>query len=229
VAEHQDLDILGSRGPSEQIQPAEQPHHDQVRQSKQHGRRASHAPRTDKQQVSEPRSSCGTVQALRHYQLAWRDIIAHAVLQAPAKRYKRARVHHGPWRYSKYDVRLFLITQDGVREVSTELDFEHVEFNGQERNNFRFDAVSSVHVVETSELSYTLELTLTNGPVQNIRIVDPNDQQPDPGENSRTFSRINLDTAGFAHALHILEGIAAEGRNWIDRIPSVSTDNTLAQ
>jgi hypothetical protein len=167
--------------------------------------------------------------ALRHYQLAWRDIIAHAVLQTPAKPYKRARVRGGSWRYSRYDIRLFLITQDGVREVSTELDFEHVAFNGQERNNFRFDAVSSVHVAETDQLSYTLELTLTNGPVRNIRVVDPDDQQPDPVENSRTLSRVNLDAAGFTHALHILEGIAAEGRNWIDRVPPAATDNTLAQ
>lgn len=163
---------------------------------------------------------------LRHYRLAWRDIIAYALLQTPAKRYKRAHVPGGPWRYSKYDIRLFLITQDGVREVSTELDFEHAAFNGQERNNFRFEAVSSVHVTETNELSYTLELTLTNGPVRNIRVVDPDDQQPVPGENSRAFSQINLDAAGFTHTLHILEGIAAEGRNWIDRVPPAATDNT---
>jgi hypothetical protein len=165
--------------------------------------------------------------ALHHYRLAWRDVIAYALLQTPGKHYKRARVRGGPWRYSKYDIRLFLITQDGVREVSTELDFEHVAFNGQERNNFRFDAVSSVHVAETNELSYTLELTLTNGPVRNIRVVDPDDQRPDSGENSDTFSRINLDAAGFTHTLHILEGIAAEGRNWIDRVPPTTTDNTL--
>jgi hypothetical protein len=32
-----------------------------------------------------------------------------------------------------------------------------------------------------------------------------------------------------SHALHILEGIAAEGRNWIDRVPPAATDNSLAQ
>ena len=30
---------------------------------------------------------------------------------------------------------------------------------------------------------------------------------------------MDLDATGFSHALHILEGIAAEGRDWIDRDP----------
>jgi hypothetical protein len=157
--------------------------------------------------------------ALRRYRLAWRDIIAYAFLQTPAKNYKRARVRGGPWRYSKYDIRLFLITQDGVREISTELDFERAAFNGQERNNFRFDAVSSVHVTQTGDLGYTLGLTLTNGPTRNIRVTDPEGYQSDSSESPDAFSKINLDAAGFAHTLHILEGIAAEGKGWIDPRP----------
>ncbi|GGI92245.1 hypothetical protein GCM10011581_31770 [Saccharopolyspora subtropica] len=159
--------------------------------------------------------------ALRHYRLAWRDIIAHAFLQTPARYYKRARVSGGPWRYSKYDIRLFLITHDGVREVATELDFERGSRNGEERNNFRFDAVSSVHVASTGGSSYTLELTLMNGPTRNIRVIDLNMEASDPAEDTSEFIRINLDSAGFAHTLHILEGIAAEGKNWIDRTPHV--------
>lgn len=164
-------------------------------------------------------------EALQHYRLAWRDIIAHAFLQTPARYRKKARVSGGPWRYSKYDIRLFLITQDGVREVSTELDFEHVSLNGQERNNFRFDAVSSVHVARTGQLSHTLELTLMNGPTRNIRVTDPEVRQSNPDENPENFSKINLDAAGFTHTLHILEGIAAEGKNWIDRDP-LADDNS---
>lgn len=160
--------------------------------------------------------------AMRRYRLAWHDIIAYAFLQTPAKSYKRARVRGGPWRYSKYDIRLFLIAQDGVREISTELDFERAAFNGQERNNFRFDAVSSVHVTETGDLGYTLGLTLTNGPTRNIRVTDPEGYQSDSNESPDAFSRINLDAAGFAHTLHILEGIAAEGKGWIDPRPTTN-------
>ncbi|WP_030104088.1 hypothetical protein [Actinoalloteichus caeruleus] len=155
--------------------------------------------------------------ALKHYKLAWRDIIAHAFLQTPASRHTRARVTGGPWRYSRYDISLFLITQDGVREVSVELNFERVSTSGETRNNFRFDAVSSVHVTETSRASYTLELTLLNGPARNILVTLPGTGSFTTGENEDSLSRINLDSAGFTHTLHILEGIAAEGKAWIER------------
>jgi hypothetical protein len=156
--------------------------------------------------------------ALHHYRLAWREIIAHAVLQTPAKPCKRSRVRNGPWRYSKYDIRLFLVTQDGVREITTELDFERVDCSDRERNNFRFDAVSSVQVTKEHE-SHTLDLTLMNGPSRTIIVPGLKGNHLDPTENAEKFSEINLDAAGFTHTLHILEGIAAEGKGWIDRDP----------
>jgi hypothetical protein len=158
--------------------------------------------------------------ALRHYKLAWRDVIAHAFLQTPAERYKRARTDGFPWRYSRYDMRLFLITHDGVREYRSEFDFEHVIIDQSERNNFRFDAVSSVGVVITNTWTYTLKLTLTNGPSNNIRIMDPTREQ-DTETDREAFSELNLDAAGFKPTLHILEGIAAEGKGWIDRDPQL--------
>ncbi|MDX3660520.1 hypothetical protein PV646_24725 [Streptomyces sp. ID05-26A] len=159
--------------------------------------------------------------ALLHYGLAWRDIITHAFLMSPAKSYKRARVKHGPWRYSKYDVRLFLITHDGVREVTTELDFEHAELGDQERTSFRFDAVSSVHVLQSKSSDCTLGLTLFNGPRRDIRVVDADLSEIEAGEgvdvagSEEKPSETSLDSVGFEHTLHILEGIAAEGKNWI--------------
>jgi hypothetical protein len=158
--------------------------------------------------------------ALRHYKLAWRDVLAHAFLQTPAQRYKRARTDGFPWRYSRYDMRLFLITHDGFREYRSEFDFERVFIDESERNNFRFDAVSSVGVLITSTWTYTLKLTLTNGPTNNIRIMDPIRQQ-DKRTDREEFSELNLDAAGFRPTLHILEGIAAEGKGWIERDPQL--------
>jgi hypothetical protein len=157
--------------------------------------------------------------ALRHYKVAWRDVIAHAFLQTPSRRYKRARMRDCPWRYSSYDMRLFLITHDGVREYRAEFDFEHAEITRNERNNFRFDAVSSIGVIKTNELSYTLKLRLNNGPPSRIRITDAAKGQPDTEYKLEEFSEINLDAAGFKPTLHILEGIAAEGKGWIERDP----------
>lgn len=154
--------------------------------------------------------------ALRRYQLAWPDIIAHAFLQVPARSYTRARVKKGPWRYSNYDVRLFLVTPGGVREVRSELDFENASFRSEHRTNFSFASVSSVEVSETNEHSYTLALTLTNGPTRKIRITEPEAIEPDSDEDPDELAQIDLDAAGFAHTRHILEGIAAEGLNWIE-------------
>ncbi|MFE9688022.1 hypothetical protein [Streptomyces sp. NPDC006285] len=103
-------------------------------------------------------------EALHNYQLTWRDLITHTILITPARPYKRGRVRNGPWRYSRYSFRLFLITQDGVREVSTDLDFTDAHRGDEQRSNYRFDALSSVQVTERAETGYELELVLTNGP-----------------------------------------------------------------
>ncbi|GLY70939.1 hypothetical protein [Amycolatopsis taiwanensis] len=157
--------------------------------------------------------------ALKHYGLAWRDILAYAFLQTPSRGCQRGRVSTGHWRYSRYDVRLFLITRDGVRELGTELDFSKITFHGQERNNYRFDAVSSVHVVKRNEYSHKLKLTLTNGPSNEIHVAHLEVAHDEPVENPSMFATMNLEAAGFDHTLHILEGIAAEGKGWIDRDP----------
>ncbi|MBB1158130.1 hypothetical protein [Amycolatopsis dendrobii] len=158
-------------------------------------------------------------EALRHYRLAWRDVLTHALLQTPGEGSKYARVRGGPRRYSKYDIRLFLITLDGVRELGASIDFEHMTNTEIERNNFRFDAVSSVYVAKPTALSCDLELTLMNGEPRGIHVTDATGDEVDPDENLDAVARMNLEVTGFTHTLHILEGIAAEGKRWIERDP----------
>jgi hypothetical protein len=55
-------------------------------------------------------------ETLKQYGLAWHDVIAHAFLQMPDRPCKRQRGDGGQWSYSKYILRLFVITADGVRE-----------------------------------------------------------------------------------------------------------------
>ena len=158
---------------------------------------------------------------LRHYQLAWQNVVAHAFLQSPSKEYRRARGLHGLWRYSRYDIRLFIITDEGVREVCGELNFEAINFDRELRRNYRFDAVSSVDVSRIGKYGRDLDLTLNNGPTRNVHV---NEREaiapvPDTDEDPEQFARVNLDTTGFAHTLHILEGIAAEGKEWMKRDP----------
>jgi hypothetical protein len=157
-------------------------------------------------------------EALRHYQLTWRDLITHTILITPARPYKRGRVKGGPWRYSRYSFRLFLVTQDGVREVSTEFDFADAKRgDNEQRSNYRFDALSSVQVTERTHVGYDLELVLTNGPARNIRVKDADSHQLAPDENARDVAEINLNAAGFIHTFRLLEGIAADGKGWIER------------
>ena len=111
-------------------------------------------------------------EALKHYKLAWRDVIYSCVLQTPADWFRRARTKGHPWRYSRYDMRVFLIKQDGVRVYNVRFDFMGAVSTRNERNNFRFDAVTSVDVIKTNDLSYTIRLTLTNGPSTDILVTE---------------------------------------------------------
>jgi hypothetical protein len=166
--------------------------------------------------------------ALEHFRISWRDVISYAVLRVPTPSASRAQVRNGPWRYNTYALRLFLITEDGVREVSKVLNFESGGFRSEERNTFRFDAVSSVNVVKSSDGRQNLRLTLTNGPTRDILVTKGPDSEspeydvrnpgrPDPEGESDNLLDTSLDTTGFAPTLRILEGIAADGKNWIAR------------
>lgn len=156
-------------------------------------------------------------EALRHYQLTWRDLITHTILMTPARPYKRGRVKGGPWRYSRYSFRLFLVTQDGVREISTEFDFTDAKRGNQQRSNYRFDALSSVQVTEHTHSGYDLELVLTNRQARNIRVKDADTHQLAPDENAQEIAEINLNATGFIHTFRLLEGIGADGKGWIER------------
>ncbi|MFD7813985.1 hypothetical protein ACFV6E_13690 [Streptomyces sp. NPDC059785] len=156
-------------------------------------------------------------EALRQHQLAWRDIITHTILMTPARPYMRGRVKGGPWRYSRYAFRLFLISGDGVREISAEYDFTDAKRANVQRSNYRFDALSSIHVTERADHGYDLELVLTNGPSREIRVKDAETEQLAPEENAQQIAEINLNAAGFIHTFRLLEGIAADGKGWLDR------------
>lgn len=167
-------------------------------------------------------------EALRHYQLTWRDLITHTILITPARPYKRGRSRRGPWRYSRYSFRLFLVTQDGVREISSEFDFTDATRGNLQRSNYRFEALSSVQVTEDTRTGYDLELVLTNGPARNIRVKDADAHQLAPEENAQEIAEISLAAAGFIHTFRLLEGIAADGKGWIERndpnnLPSFDT------
>ncbi|MBT8227720.1 MAG: hypothetical protein HKP61_22270 [Dactylosporangium sp.] len=154
-------------------------------------------------------------QATEHYKLALQAIIAHAFMEAPAPGCKWARVRNGPWRYSRYQLLVFLLTADGVRQMAVDLDFEQARFRNQERLNYRYDAVAAVGVQEADDGHKTFELALVNSHSIDVEVTGPASDPVAPGEDCRTVSRATLDAAGLGNTLHVLEGIAAEGKAWI--------------
>ncbi|MEU6435637.1 hypothetical protein ABZ874_15075 [Streptomyces albidoflavus] len=156
-------------------------------------------------------------EALRHHRLTWRDLITHTILVTPARSYKRARVQGGSWRYSQYIIQLFLFTREGIREVKAELKFSDSTLKNEQRSNYRFDALSSVQVTQNADVGYDLELVLTNGPARKIRVKDADAHQLAPDENAREISEISLSASGLTHTFRLLEGIAADGKDWVER------------
>jgi hypothetical protein len=181
--------------------------------------------------------------ALKKYGLSNRDIIAHVALTEGAAKAMRARVLHGPVRYSAYVVLVFLLTDNGVREVEVDLDFFTGVVRDERRTSFRYDALSSARVTEVGVrfagdrryvvlvedqmhvgdprsslvVSQAFRLSLMDG--QNINVlVDNFDGLSDYGlENPAALLDLALDTSGVSGALRVLEAVAAEGREWIAR------------
>ncbi|MEV4625339.1 hypothetical protein AB0J90_03470 [Micromonospora sp. NPDC049523] len=153
--------------------------------------------------------------AMRHHRLKPSQVIAHAFIEAPAKSYKRARVPRGPWRYSKYRLLLFLLTDDGVRQVNFDLDFEDGSSRRTQRLNYRFDAVAAVRIDGVTTQRQTFELTLVNGDPISVPVTESGNDELQPGEDPWILSQVALDASGLNHTLIVLEGIAAEGKEWI--------------
>jgi hypothetical protein len=154
-------------------------------------------------------------EAMRQCRLRPSQVIAHAFIEAPKRPCKKARYPHGPWRYSRYCLLLFLLTDDGVRQVNIDLDFETATSRTTQRLNYRFDAVASVRIDGIATQQQTFELTLISGDPISIRVGEPNHDTRQDDEDPTKIAELSLDAAGLSQTLHILEGIAAEGKEWV--------------
>lgn len=154
-------------------------------------------------------------QAMRQYRLRPSQVIAHAFIEAPASSCKRARYPSGPWRYSRYRLLLFLLTDDGVRQVDIALDFEAATFHPTQRLNYRFDAVAAVRIDGIAAQRPTFELTLFNGEPISVRVAESDTEEIQHREDPTRITELSLDASGLSRTLHVLEGIAAEGKQWV--------------
>lgn len=155
--------------------------------------------------------------ALDHFHLPRSRLIAHALLE---ERMPWARAGHsddGPTMYAKYQILVFLLVNDGVRMVKATLDFTTASLVIRERRDFRYDSIVAVRVIRTAGDQETFELQLSSGdPITFVirgagPVAAASGHGTDmPGEDSP------LSEASTASTLHLLEGIAAEGRNWLN-------------
>jgi hypothetical protein len=156
-------------------------------------------------------------EVLQHYRLTMSTVIAYAFVEAGASPTRRARARGGPWRYSKYRLLVFLLTNDGVRQLTVRLDFYQGTIHDRRRTNYRYEAVAAVQVRQADHDERTFELALVNGDKIKVQVIGPGMEQLQEGETAEQVSDVTLDAAGLHHTLHVLEGIAAEGREWFER------------
>jgi hypothetical protein len=158
-----------------------------------------------------------------HFHLSRSRLLAHAFLEEPGVAVKRARIEGGPWRYAKYRLLVFLLAEDGVRQVKANLDFMIGTLTIRERTSYRHEAIVSMRVLKEARRQ-TFELRLTAGEPITVRMrdADPSgvqqDQDAGPTEGTQEAAEAEEDTApdvtSVADLLHALERAAGEGRNW---------------
>ncbi|MCP2167118.1 hypothetical protein [Goodfellowiella coeruleoviolacea] len=158
------------------------------------------------------------------------QVIEYVVLTECAPFARRGRLEYGPPRYSAYRVRILLLTQKGVREVSLHLDAHTGEAKNEERFMFRYDAVVSAKVTEKgvrttgvnalqdSDVenlrSREFRLVLSNGEAIKMKVNSFKSWQHQDESDSELIDAA-YETSGIETALPILEAIAAEGEGWI--------------
>jgi hypothetical protein len=161
--------------------------------------------------------------ALDHFHLSRSRLSAHAFHEEPDVAVRRARIEGGPWRYAGYRLLVFLLAEDGVRQVKANLAFMTGALTIRERTSYRYDAIVSVHVLRDTPRGQTFKLRLAAGDPITIRVRDPipggdPDQGPGLTDEAQQVEEAEEDTApdmtSMANVLHMLEGAAGEGPNW---------------
>ncbi|WP_043603181.1 MULTISPECIES: hypothetical protein [Protofrankia] len=205
---------------------AEQDQHEKVKEARQAGFerwKAYLADRPDDQEMARWLDCDRRIlldRALHHYRLKASSVIAHAFVETQAASSKRGRVHRGPWRYNKYQISVFLLTAGGVRNFVSTLDFTTGRFTEKGRLNYHFDSVALIRVDHDAENVQKLEIVLVNGQVLRIQMADTSPEEITTGETVGLVASLTQDAGGLQHTIHVLEGIAAEGRKWFRRTAS---------
>lgn len=173
------------------------------------------------------------LEAMDRLRLPYADVIAHFSISEGTEGAQAARVRFGPVRYSFYNLRVFLLTENGVRVYKVTLDFADGTYFYATTDNFRYDMIVSAGVVEMGPRRGGLQPGAQGGHVhppvhalrlqlhgREINIVVGDDRGrtlvDGAGEDSGALLRLELESSGAEHGLRILQSVAGEGKGWIE-------------
>ena len=162
-------------------------------------------------------------EAIDHFHVPRSRLNAHAFLEEPGVAVKHAQIKGGPWRYAKYRLQMFLLVEDGFRQVKANLDFMTGTLTIRERTSYRYDAIVSVRFLQEPRRQ-TFELRLTAGEPITVRVRDAYlseaQQDQDAGLTEETYEAAEAeedtapDVSSVTDLLHALERIAGNGPTW---------------
>jgi hypothetical protein len=168
--------------------------------------------------------------ALDYFRLPRSRLHAHGFLEKPHPGARRTQLPGCLPRYQRYQIWMFLLAEDGVRQMRARLDFLNGTLTQREEIAYGYSSIAAVHVTRERG-GQTFELRLAGGDPIKVRVQEPapgakppdslgdQDENADLAEEAEetgdAASDDDLDVASITNTLHLLEGVAAEGRKWL--------------
>lgn len=167
--------------------------------------------------------------ALDYFRLPRSRLIAHGFLEKPHPGARRKQLGGCLPRYQGYQIWMFLLAEDGVRQMRTRLDFLTGTLAEREQIAYGYSSIAAVHVTRKRG-GQTFELRLTGGDPIKVQVKEPapakapdnlggQDENAELTEESYEAGDAgnddDLDVASITNTMHLLEGVAADGRKWL--------------
>jgi hypothetical protein len=163
--------------------------------------------------------------ALDRCHLSRSRVIAHGFLEVPFPGARRSQVEGGLPRYQKYQIQMFLLTEDGFRLVRANLDFLTATLDVRSRTSRSYDSITAVHAEPDRGGGQKFEVRLAHDDPIKVRVRDSgrptswDEQDENPQAVAETEEAVDdgmgMDAASVDNTLHIIEGVAADGRKWL--------------
>jgi len=163
--------------------------------------------------------------ALDQCHLSRSRVIAHGLLEVPLPGARRSQVQGGLPRYQRYQIKMFLLTEEGFRLVRANLNLLTGSLVVRARTSRGYDAITAVHVEPGRNGGQNFEVRLAHDDPIKIQVRDPGasviegkqDENPQPVAETEegVDDGMSMDAATVENILHLLDGVAGEGRKWL--------------